>query len=64
MNADLRKEEKNNFDKKFLRLVNNAIFRKIKENMRKHRDIRLAIATIRSNYLVSEQNYHTTNFFT
>ena len=34
------------------------------ENVRKHRDIKLVTTERRSNYLVSESNYHTTKFFT
>ena len=34
------------------------------ENVRKHRDIKLATTERRRNYLVSEPNYHTTKFFT
>ena len=34
------------------------------ENVRKHRDIKLITTERRSNYLVSEPNYHTTKFFT
>ena len=34
------------------------------ENVRKHRDIKLATTEKRRNYLVSEPNYHTTKFFT
>ena len=43
--------------------MNNSIFGKIMENVRKHRDIKLA-TTGRRNYLVSEPNYDTTKFFT
>ena len=32
--------------------------------MRKHRNIKLATAERRKSYLVSEKNYHTTEFFT
>ena len=32
--------------------------------MRKHRDIKLVTTERTKNYLVSEQNYHTTKFFT
>ena len=43
--------------------MNNAVFGKTKENVRKHRDIKLVTAEARRNYLVSEQNYHTATFF-
>ena len=41
--------------------MNNAVFGKTMENMRKNRDIKLT-TTKRGNYLVSEQNYRATNF--
>ena len=44
--------------------MNNAIFGKTMENLRKHRDIKLIITERRRNYLVSESNYHTAKFFT
>ena len=44
--------------------MNNAVFRKTMENMRKHRDIKLAATERRTNYSVSEPNYHATKFFT
>ena len=34
------------------------------ENARKHRDIKLVTTERRRNYLISEPNYHSTNFFT
>ena len=34
------------------------------ENMKKHRDITLAITERRRNYLVSEPSYNTKTFFT
>ena len=34
------------------------------ENVRKYWDFKLLATEIRRNYLVSEPNYHTTNFFT
>ena len=33
------------------------------ENVRKHRDIKLATTEKRRNYLLLERNYHTTKFF-
>ena len=44
--------------------MNNAVFGKIMENVRKHRDIKLVTTYKRKNYLVSEPNFHTTKFFT
>ena len=44
-------------------LMNDSVFGKNMENVRKHRDIKLVITEERRNYLVSEPNYHTTKFF-
>ena len=44
--------------------MNKAAFGKTMENVRKHRDIKLATTETRTNFLVSEPNYHTTKFFT
>ena len=44
--------------------MNNAVFGKTMENVRKHRDIKLIETERKTNYLVSERNYHTTKFFT
>ena len=49
--------------KKIFKLMNNAVFGKNMENLRKHRDIKLVTTETRRNYLVSEPNYHTTKFF-
>ena len=44
--------------------MNNAVFLKNLENVRKHRIIKLVITERRRIYLVSERKYHTTKFFT
>ena len=63
MNTKPRKEAKNEFEKDFFKLMNNAIFGKTMENVIKHRDIKLVTKDRRRNQLVSEPNYHTTNTF-
>ena len=63
MNAKLRKEAKNDFEKEFFKLMNNSVFGKTMENVRKHRDIKLVTTEKRRIKLVSEPNYHATKHF-
>ena len=44
--------------------MNNTVFEKTMENLRKRRDIKLVTTEKRRNYLVSEPNYLTTKLFT
>ena len=63
MNTDLKKAAKNYFEKNFLKLINNWVFDKTMENVRKHRDIKLVTIEKRRNYLVTEPNCRITKFF-
>ena len=63
MNTGLRKEAKNEFEKDFFELMNNSVFEKTMENVRKHRDIKLVTTDEKRNKLVSEPNDHTTKRF-
>ena len=62
MDTDLRKLAKNDFDKDFFKLMNNAVFGKTMENIRKHSDIKLITTDKKRSKLVSEPNYHTINY--
>ena len=44
--------------------MNNAVFGKTMENMRKHRNIKLVATERRRNYLESKPNYYNIKFFT
>ena len=50
-------------EKDFFKLATNAVFGKIVEKLRKHRDIKLVTTDKRRNQLASEPNYHTTKYF-
>ena len=61
MNTELRKVAKNDFEKDLFKLMNNSVFGKTMENIRKHRDIKLVTTDKKRSKLVSEPNYHTIN---
>ena len=63
MNTEGRKKAKNDFGKDFFKVLNNSVFGKTMENVRKQRNIKLVTTEKRRNYLLSEPNYDITKFF-
>ena len=63
MSTELRKQAKKDFEKDFLKLMDNSVFGKTMENVRKHRDIKLVTTDRRRSKLVSEPKYHATKWF-
>ena len=55
--------QKSDLKKHLFKLMNNAVFGKTMKNKRKLRDIKVITTEERSNYLVSEPNYHTAKYF-
>ena len=56
-NTALRKVAKNKFVKDFFKLMNNSVFGKMIENVRKRREIKLIVTEERRKKLVSVPNY-------
>ena len=58
MNIKLRTKAKNDFEKDFYKLMNNSVFGRTMESVRKHRDIKVVTTDKRRNQLLSEPNSH------
>ena len=63
MNTKLRTEAKNDFEGHCFKLMNNSVFGKTMENVRKHIDIKFLKINKRRIYIVSEPNNHITKCF-
>ena len=63
MNTKLKTKAKNDFEKDFLKLMNNSVLGKTMGNVRIHGDIKLVTTNKRRNQLVSKPNNHTTKCF-
>ena len=61
MNTELRKLARNHFQKDLFKLMNNSVFGKTMEDIRKHREIKLVTTDKKRSKLVSKANYHTIN---
>ena len=61
MNTELRKLVRNDFEKDLFKLMNNSVFGKTMENIRKHRNIKLVTTNKKRSKLISEPNFHAMN---
>ena len=63
MNATLKAKAKNDFEKNFFKRMNNSVFGKTMENVRKFRNIKLITTDKRRTQLISKPNYHLIKYF-
>ena len=63
LNTRLRKEAKNEFEKDFFKLMNNSIFGKTMENIRKHKDMKLVISDKKYLKYVMKPNFKNGHLF-
>ena len=54
MNTELRRKSKSDFQRDFFKVMNNSVFKKTRDSVRKHQGIKVVITEQRRNYLVSK----------
>ena len=62
MSTKLRMQAKNEFEKDFVKLMNNSVFGKTMENVRNRRDMKIVTTEKQRNKFVSNPNYHSTKY--
>ena len=63
LNTSLRAKAENDFEKDFFKLMNNSVFGKTMENIRKRVDIQLVTNKLQARKLIVKPNFHHRNIF-
>ena len=62
-NTEKRKDARNDFEKDFFKLMNNSVFGKTMENLRKRTDIKLVQSEKRAEKLIAKPSFHAFKIF-